>query len=74
MEIKISGTQKEIADLALALQNRLNTYEEVNPAVIAQNVMKSIRATNESESQIFDKIDDDFLRKLNQKAIERHSK
>lgn len=42
MEIKISGTPKEIADLALELQNRLNTYEEVNPAVLAQNVMKGI--------------------------------
>lgn len=42
MEIKINGTPKEIADLALELQNRLMAKEKFNPEFFAQNVSKGI--------------------------------
>lgn len=53
MEIKINGTPKEIADLALELQNR---------QIITQQQDFKLA------------IDNNFLKKLNQKAAEHHSK
>lgn len=57
MEIKISGNPKEIADLALALQNRQTVNLECDSREFARYIMKGIRAMNESESQIFGKED-----------------
>lgn len=57
MEIKISGNPKEIADLALELQNRHTVNLECDSREFAKQVMKGIRAMNEYESQNTDKVD-----------------
>lgn len=57
MEIKIGGTPKEIAELALELQNRHTVNLERVSREFAKQAMKSIRAMIESESQNSNKVD-----------------
>lgn len=57
MEIKISGTQKELTDLALTLQNRQTVTFECDSRELAKQAVKGIRVMNESQSQNPDKAD-----------------
>lgn len=56
MEIKINGTPKEIADLALELQNRLMLNPECDSHEFAKQVMKGVRLV-EAQSQKSEEVD-----------------